>query len=97
VNGGDIEQPWRRLELSAKRMASRVIADGLMILAVVSTPVGAGQVSGAPETVVIRHGTITLQALLYHPEGRGPFPAVLLISATPVNCFSRVSTASCSR
>lgn len=33
---------------------------------------------GTPETVVVHNGAITLHALLYHPQGRGPFPAVLL-------------------
>ena len=31
-----------------------------------------------PETVVVHNGAITLHALMWHPQGRGPFPAVLL-------------------
>ena len=37
-----------------------------------------GQTSGGPETVVIRSGSATLHAMLYRPQGRGPFPAILL-------------------
>ena len=37
-----------------------------------------GQSSGGPDTVVVHDGTITLHALLWRPQGRGPFPAVLL-------------------
>jgi carboxymethylenebutenolidase len=38
-----------------------------------------GQTSERPETVVIRDGSATLHAMLWRPQGRGPFPAVLLI------------------
>ena len=34
-----------------------------------------------PDTVEIRSGTLTLHALLWRPAGRGPFPAVLFITA----------------
>src|SRR5712692_2412856 len=37
-----------------------------------------GQASGGPETVVVHNGSVTLHALLWHPQGRGPFPAILL-------------------
>ncbi len=37
-----------------------------------------GQTPGGPETVVIRNGSATLHAVLWRPQGRGPFPAVLL-------------------
>jgi carboxymethylenebutenolidase len=36
------------------------------------------QTSGGPETVVIHSGSATLHAMLYRPQGRGPFPAILL-------------------
>lgn len=36
-----------------------------------------GQVPGAPDTVVVRSGPLTLRGLLWRPAGRGPFPAVL--------------------
>src|SRR5947209_14930769 len=36
-----------------------------------------GQPSAGPETVVVHSGSITVHALLWHPKGRGPFPAIL--------------------
>jgi carboxymethylenebutenolidase len=37
-----------------------------------------GHTSGGPETVVVHNGSITLHAMLWRPQGRGPFPAILL-------------------
>jgi len=37
-----------------------------------------GQTSGGPETVLIRSGSATLHAMLWRPQGRGPFPGILL-------------------
>ena len=37
-----------------------------------------GQTSGGPEIVVVHNGTATLHAMLYRPQGSGPFPAILL-------------------
>jgi len=37
-----------------------------------------GQTPGGPETVVIHNGSATLHAVLWRPQGRGPFPAILL-------------------
>jgi dienelactone hydrolase len=37
-----------------------------------------GQVSGGPETVVVHSRPVTLHALLWRPQGSGPFPAILL-------------------
>jgi dienelactone hydrolase len=37
-----------------------------------------GQTPGGPETVVIHNGSATLHAMLWRPQGRGPFPAILL-------------------
>jgi len=34
--------------------------------------------AAGPETVVVHNGTVTLHALLWRPQGHGPFPAVLL-------------------
>jgi carboxymethylenebutenolidase len=36
------------------------------------------QTSRGPESVVIRSGSATLHAMLWRPQGRGPFPAILL-------------------
>jgi carboxymethylenebutenolidase len=37
-----------------------------------------GQRSGGPETVVVHSGSATLHAMLWRPQGDGPFPAILL-------------------
>jgi dienelactone hydrolase len=37
-----------------------------------------GQTSGGPETVLIHSGSATLHAILWRPQGRGPFPGILL-------------------
>lgn len=37
-----------------------------------------GQSSSSGETVVVNNGPVTLHALLWHPQGKGPFPAILL-------------------
>jgi carboxymethylenebutenolidase len=37
-----------------------------------------GQTSSGPETVLIHSGSATLHAMLWRPQGRGPFPAILL-------------------
>jgi carboxymethylenebutenolidase len=52
----------------------------LVALALMSTlaTAAAGQESGGPKTVEVNNGSVTLHALLWSPQGRGPFPAVLL-------------------
>ncbi len=37
-----------------------------------------GQKSRGPESVVVHSGSTTLHAMLWRPQGRGPFPAILL-------------------
>jgi len=37
-----------------------------------------GQTYGGPETILIHSGSATLHAMLWRPQGRGPFPAILL-------------------
>src|SRR5450755_1340435 len=44
----------------------------------VALPTTGGQAPGGPETVVVHNGPITLHALLWRPQGGGPFPAILL-------------------
>jgi hypothetical protein len=34
------------------------------------------QITGQPETVEVPNGTIVLHALLWRPQGAGPFPAI---------------------
>jgi len=52
-----------------------------------------GQTPGGPETVVIHNGSATLHAVLWRPQGRGPFPAILLNhgSAKTWNATDRTS------
>jgi carboxymethylenebutenolidase len=52
----------------------------LLVLALASllATLAIGQPSAGPETVVVHDGSITLHGLLWRPQGRGPFPAVLL-------------------
>ena len=37
-----------------------------------------GQTSGGPEIVVIHNGVATLHAMIWRPQGSGPFPGILL-------------------
>ena len=37
-----------------------------------------GQSSGGPEAVLVHNGRVTLHAVVWRPQGRGPFPAILL-------------------
>jgi len=37
-----------------------------------------GQAPGGPEIVVVHNGSVALHAMLWRPQGRGPFPAILL-------------------
>jgi len=47
-------------------------------LVFVSPPATTAQSIRGPETVVVHNGPITLHALLWRPQGRGPFLAILL-------------------
>ena len=44
---------------------------------VVAPSLGAGQLPGKPDTIVVQSGPLVLRALLWRPAGRGPFPAIL--------------------
>ena len=37
-----------------------------------------GQTPTSPQMVEVRSGSLTLRALLWRPQGKGPFPAILL-------------------
>lgn len=53
-------------------------AFGLALLVLTLTRAAAWeQSSRGPESVVIRSGPATLHAMLWRPQGRGPFPAIL--------------------
>ena len=50
---------------------------------------------GGPDTVVVRSGALKLHALLWHPAGHGPFPAVLFNHGsgnTPENQAAQAAT-----
>jgi fermentation-respiration switch protein FrsA (DUF1100 family) len=47
----------------------------LVLTLTAATP--CGQTSGGPETVLIHSGSATLHAILWRPQGRGPFPGIL--------------------
>src|SRR6266851_470068 len=49
-----------------------------LVLTVALATTASGQSSGGLETVVVHNGQVTLHALLWRPQGRGPFPAILL-------------------
>lgn len=51
---------------------------GVFLLSVPLATPAWSQASNGPQTVVVRNGSITLHGLLWRPQGRGPFPAVLL-------------------
>lgn len=48
-----------------------------LILAQLLPILATGQPAARPETVVVRDGSTSLHALLWRPQGRGPFPAIL--------------------
>lgn len=52
----------------------------ILLLILLLDPLAAraeSQTLNGPETVLVRNGTLQLRALLWRPEGKGPFPAVL--------------------
>ena len=58
---------------------SKLYAFVLAALILALTPLTTwGQASGGPETVLIHSRSATLHVMLYRPQGRGPFPAILL-------------------
>src|SRR6478735_4601456 len=48
-----------------------------LILALLLPIIATGRPTSGPATVVVYDGSITLHGLLWRPEGRGPFPAIL--------------------
>src|SRR5690242_18499560 len=50
----------------------------LALALILSSGIASGQPAAGPETVVVHGGAMTLHALLWRPQGRGPFPAILL-------------------
>src|SRR5258708_29902394 len=58
-----------------RRRSAFVLARLVLTLTVATAR---GQTSGGPETVLIHSGSATLHATLWRPQGRGPFPGILL-------------------
>jgi carboxymethylenebutenolidase len=55
---------------------SRILVVALALVSAVA-PRATGQSSSAPDTVIVPNGTLRLHALLWRPQGPGPFPAIL--------------------
>ena len=55
----------------------RTRAQVLALLLVLRVAVGREVQAAEPDTVLVRRGDLELRALLWRPQGRGPFPAVL--------------------
>jgi len=49
-----------------------------LVLASALATTAEAKASGGPETVAVHNGSVTLHALIWRPQGRGPFPAILL-------------------
>jgi len=49
-----------------------------LVLAPALATTAEAKASGGPETVAVHDGPVTLHALIWRPQGRGPFPAILL-------------------
>jgi len=57
----------------------RLYAFALLPLVLTSTLASArGQTPVGPETVVVHNGSAALHAIIWRPQGNGPFPAILL-------------------
>ena len=58
---------------------AKLYAFVLASLILTLTPVTSlGQTFDGPETVVVHNGPVTLHAMVWRPQGSGPFPAILL-------------------
>src|SRR5262245_17978280 len=58
---------------------TKVFGFGLTLFVLTLTnPTASSQTSGGPETVVVHSESATLHAMLWRPQGGGPFPAILL-------------------
>lgn len=67
---------WRR----RGRVSKPCVFSTLMPVFAIALAVTAGGQSSdtGPETVAVPNGRVALRALLWHPQGRGPFPGILL-------------------
>jgi carboxymethylenebutenolidase len=55
-----------------------VFLPAALVLASALATTAKAKASGGPETVAVHNGSVTLHALIWRPQGRGPFPAILL-------------------
>ena len=55
----------------------RAFAVAILVTSVATMADGQA-VRGGPDTVAVQTGSVTLRGLLWRPNGRGPFPAILL-------------------
>jgi hypothetical protein len=70
--------PW--YPVIGKRLMTKLHAfvPGLLVLTL-TVAMAWGQTSGGSETVSVHSGSATLHAMLWRPQGRGPFPAILRV------------------
>jgi len=54
------------------------LAVTLLVLTNVLATTAGSRPAGSPDTVVVHNGRVTLHALLWRPQGNGPFPGILL-------------------
>src|SRR5664279_728020 len=55
-----------------------VFLPAVLVLASAVATMAEGKASCGPETVAVHNGSVILHALIWRPQGRGPFPAILL-------------------
>jgi dienelactone hydrolase len=60
------------------RMAKPYVSILVLVLTCTLALTGEGRASDRPKTVEVHNGSVILHALLWRPQGRGPFPAALL-------------------
>jgi len=56
----------------------RVFLLAALVLASALATTAEGKSPGGPEIVAVHNGSVTLHGLIWRPQGRGPFPAILL-------------------
>ncbi len=65
------------MDLGSHSSILRLILAAALVAAAFTSAV-CGQASRRPETLTVHDGPVTLHALLWRPDGKGPFPAILL-------------------
>lgn len=67
--------PYAAIGSAKKKLSAFLLVPLFLALSPVTAQ---AQTSTAPETVVIHSGSAALHAMLFRPQGSGPFPAILL-------------------